>query len=302
MSKVETENKGMVFQIQRFCTDDGPGIRTTVFLKGCHINCQWCHNPEGKSREKNIAINFVRCVHCGKCTTVCPCHTIENSVHKFDSSKCVLCGKCIDVCPTKAISFCGSWMTVPEVMEKVLADAGFYQNSLGGLTISGGEMLLQPEFAVALLKEAHKEGIHTCIETSGTRDYSILSSVAEHSDLILYDVKETNSENHKKYTGVYNEQILENLRKLNADNHKVLLRCVIVPGVNDREEHFDKLAQLYNELENVVDVQILPYHELGKGKNERYGINLDKYKFIVPDVAQVDKWKQYLNSKKTKII
>lgn len=288
---------GTVFQIQHFCTDDGPGIRTAVFLKGCHLNCLWCHNPEGKSMSPIIAINLVRCVTCGGCATICNTHRIEDGKHLYDASNCIACGKCIEVCLAEAISFCGKKLTVSDVMEQVLADQGFYEGSGGGMTISGGEMLLQPEFSYALLKAAKEQGIHTCIETSGAVKYETLAHVAEYADILLYDIKETDDENHKKYVGIGNQLIIDNLRKLNQLGKQVIIRCPIIPGVNDRNEHFDAIASLYNELECIQEVQILPYHELGTGKQERYGIQMETEQFHVPEEEQIKEWKVYLKSK-----
>ncbi len=294
------EYYGTVFQIQHFCTDDGPGIRTTVFLKGCHLDCAWCHNPEGKSMNPIIAINLVRCIKCGGCATICNNHRVEEGNHFYDASNCIACGKCIEICPAEAISFCGKHMTVSDVMEQVLADKGFYEGSGGGVTISGGEMLLQPEFSHALLKAAKEEGIHTCMETSGAVKYETLAYVAEHADLLLYDIKEIDDENHKKYVGIGNKLILDNLRKLNQLGKKVIIRCPMIPGVNDRNKHFDVIARLYNELECIQEVQILPYHELGTGKQDRYGIKMEIEQFHVPDEKLVIEWKAYLKSRMTR--
>ncbi len=294
------ECQGTVFQIQHFCTDDGPGIRTTVFLKGCHLDCAWCHNPEGKSMNPIIAINLVRCIQCGSCTTICNNHKIVGGNHSYDASNCTVCGKCIEACPAEAISFCGKKMTVSEVMEEVLADKGFYEGSGGGMTISGGEMLLQPEFSYALLKAAKEQGVHTCIETSGAVTYETLAYVVKYADLVLYDIKETDDENHKKYVGIGTQLIIDNLKKLNQLGKPVMIRCPIIPGVNDRTEHLDTIASIYNELANIQDVQILPYHELGTGKEDRYGIQMKSAQFHVPEEDMVREWKAYLRSKMTR--
>ncbi len=198
------------------------------------------------------------------------------------------------VCPVGAISLCGKRMTVEEVMDQVLADQGFYDSSNGGMTLSGGEVLLQPDYAYALLKAAKEHGIHTCIETSGAREFEILEHVVENADMVLYDIKETNTENHQKYVGIGNELILDNLRKLNALGKHIIIRCPIIPGVNDRREHLDAVIALYHEFDCVEDIQILPYHELGTGKQDRYGITMEESKFTVPEEKVANEWKQYI--------
>lgn len=289
--------KGIVFQIQRFCTDDGPGIRTTVFLKGCMLDCKWCHNPESNEIQPNIALDFTRCVNCGACASICSCHEIKNGKHIFNGKDCVKCGKCIEICRAKALSFCGKEMSTEEILNEVKSDMPFYKHSGGGLTLSGGEILYQSKFARDILQEAKKLGIHTCIETTGAASYEKLSSLAEFTDVILYDVKETDSINHKKYIGIGNELILDNLAKLNRDNHCVIMRCPIIPAVNDRYEHFDKLIEIYNTHKNIIDIQLLPYHQLGKGKAERYGMMETFVEFEVPKKEISNQWKTYIKER-----
>lgn len=289
-----SESTGIVFQIQRFCIDDGPGLRTTIFLKGCHLNCSWCHNPEGKSKKISLSMDYTRCIHCGLCTTVCSCHEIKDSKHIYNSKSCTACGKCIDICPAKAISYCGKKMTVSEVLHEVKSDMNFYKTSSGGLTLSGGEVLLQPTFAAAVLESAQKLGIHTCIETSGAATWNTLYTIIKYADLILLDIKETNDIQHQKYIGISNKIILSNLEKLQELKKHVILRCPIIPGVNDRDSHFNTLAKIFSTYSYIEDIQILPYHNLGTGKTDRYGILDSLDSFNKPSDETISNWKKYL--------
>lgn len=286
--------KALIFKIQKFCTDDGPGIRTTVFFKGCPLNCLWCHNPEGLSNKPILAIDFSKCVNCGACANVCSCHSLLENKHRYSAENCVVCGKCIDVCKAKAIDICGVYMSVDEIMKQVMADKFFYQSSGGGITISGGEPLMQSDFARELLKTAKEKGIHTCVETSSGVSFEKIEKVMDYVDLFLCDVKETNNHNHKKFIGVGNKLIIENIKKLNEHGKKMILRCPIIPSVNDNTEHFDNLIELYNLLENAVSIQLMPYHLLGQGKSQRYGIDLTDTAFIPADTQTVKSWNEYI--------
>lgn len=287
------ETTGLVFNIQKFCTDDGPGIRTTVFLKGCHLRCAWCHNPEGLSRHPQLEYKSIHCVLCGRCQAVCPMgvHSFSDGIHKIDRSKCSGCGRCVDACEYKALSFCGETMTAQQVLRIALADRDFYFPD-GGITISGGEPLLQPEFVLALGTLAKQENIHVCLETSGALPFSVFEKILPVVDLFLFDLKETDRANHLHYTGISNDLPLENIRRLDALGKPIVVRCPIIPGVNDREEHFEALAKLYTSLKSAKGIQLMPYHRLGQGKTIRFGSTSDE--FPVPSPEEKQKWNQRL--------
>lgn len=293
----DTKSTAIIFNIQKFCTDDGPGIRSTVFLKGCPLHCVWCHNPEGIDINPILDYNAALCINCQLCDTVCKmgCHSFDRATHKIDRKKCSACGNCVDVCPTNAINMCGKKMTVDEVVKIVLADKAFYKKSGGGATISGGEATMQIQFTKDLLAELKQNGIHTCVETSGFTTEQELQDIAPYTDLFLYDIKETNNDNHIKYTGVSNEIILKNIKMLDDRGYKVFIRCPIIPNINDRRDHFGELMRLKNSLNNCVGIQIVPYHRLGTGKLDRFGIDGENYLFEVPTPSDIAKWSQYIS-------
>ncbi len=293
---------GTVFNIQKFSINDGPGIRTTVFLKGCPLNCLWCHNPESKSTKTEVFYNFEKCVGCARCGNICPngCHIIEDGKHIYNREKCITCGECTENCFTEALETVGEIKTVDEVMREVLKDKDFYENSGGGMTISGGEPMLQFEFTYELLKRAKAEGIHTCIETCGFTKKENLIKIAPLVDIFLFDYKETNPIKHKEFTGVSNESIIENLKMLDSMGCKTILRCPIIPTLNDREEHLCGIAELANSLENIIEINIEPYHPLGSSKamflNKEYPLK----ELTFPANEMVEEWINTI-SMKTKI-
>jgi pyruvate formate lyase activating enzyme len=240
---------GNIFDIQRFCTSDGPGIRTTVFFKGCPLKCLWCHNPESQKKEQQIMFYPEKCKGCGRC---------KNADENF-------------VCYNDARRLCGKTVTVDEVMETVLRDKIFYENSGGGVTLSGGEPLYQAAFALDILKAAKGKNIHTAIETCGFATKEDLLAVAEYTDLFLFDYKETNAALHREFTGVDNSVIIENLRLLDSHGKQTILRCPIIPGCNNRHEHYEGIAALANSLDHVLGIEIEPYHSLGESKYTALG-------------------------------
>ena len=275
--------KNIVFDIQRFCLNDGPGIRTTVFLKGCNLNCKWFHNPESKLNIPQIMLNESKCTSCLECFNICSCHFIdENGKHQINRNKCSTCGKCVDAC-SGALEICGKEMTAKEIIDIVLKDKAFYENSGGGLTISGGDPLYNIEFTKNILIEAKKYNLHTAIETSGYCSKEKLIEIIPYVDLFLYDYKETDLSLHKEFTGVSNEAIINNLFILNELKKPIILRCPIIPSFNDRGEHFRSIGEIAEKLENILRIEILPYHLLGKDKFNHLGI-----KYELKDIYPAD--------------
>jgi pyruvate formate lyase activating enzyme len=293
-NKQDIKQAGRIFNIQYFCVHDGPGIRTTVFLKGCPLRCLWCHNPEGISKKKLLSFAEQKCVLCGACVNVCPeVHNIVDGKHTIAWDACIQKGNCARSCITKALDIVGRDITVEEVAKDVMREKRFYENGEGGVTVSGGEPGMQPDFLFELLRTLKKEQVHIALETSGFCDYKIYEKVLPFVDLFLYDCKETDPELHKKFTGVDNALILENLRKLHRVGAKILLRCPVISGLNDRDDHFKGIAALSAELENLAGVEVLPYHKLATSKIERMGLEKQQeFEQIPRDLS--DKWSETL--------
>jgi glycyl-radical enzyme activating protein len=283
---------GLVFDIQRFAVHDGPGIRTTVFLKGCPLRCLWCHNPESIDPRPEIAWRPERCIGCLACVGVCPhgCHRAEAGGHVFDRASCVRCGLCTEQCWSGALERVGREMTVAQALEPVLADRPFYASSGGGMTISGGEPLHQAEFTTALLAAAKAEGLHTCLDTSGQAAWERLEAVLPHVDIFLFDVKETEPEAHRRLTGADGRLILANLEGLSAAGASIVFRCPIVPGLNDRPAHLAAIGVLASRLPGVRRVDLLPYHRLGSAKLASIGREAAPAADRTPEAAETAAW------------
>lgn len=277
---------GTIYDVQGFSLQDGPGIRTTVFLKGCPLRCPWCHSPESQQFYPQLSWLSIRCVgieKCGKCLNACPVSAItpgERTEHPttqeevqlihIDRSLCTNCGDCATVCYQKALYISGTDYTVQEILQRVCKDMPFYENSGGGVTISGGEPLSQPEFVLQFLKRLKECNIHTALDTTGHVSGEILERVLPYTDLFLYDLKQMDSEQHRLVTGVANERILENAQRIAGAGAKMQIRIPVIPDFNDSEESIRETGMFCRSLGSAVTVvQLLPYHNLGVMKYQR---------------------------------
>jgi pyruvate formate lyase activating enzyme len=266
---------GRVFNVQRFSVHDGPGIRTTLFLKGCPLRCQWCDNPESQRGEPQIVFWRERCIQCNACLDACPRAAVAvdaDGRKQVLTDRCDLCGLCIEECYAGALERIGRAMTVANAIAQVEEDRAFYDRSGGGVTLSGGESLSQPEFSRRILQGCRARGIHTAIETSGYASWSTWQTLLPHLDLILYDLKEVDSSEHQRGTGVPSELILDNLRQLANTGKPIIVRRPVIPGFNDTPESITALAHFLRELGTIQEINLLPYHRFGRGKYEQLEI------------------------------
>ncbi|WP_413113861.1 glycyl-radical enzyme activating protein [Thaumasiovibrio sp. DFM-14] len=264
---VEAMTTGTVFNIQKFSVHDGPGIRTTVFLKGCPLRCKWCSNPESQTFSPSVLFDKNKCIECGLCINACTKGAMSRDKNKkVDTSKCVGCGECANVCPTKALILSGKKMTVAEVIDEVKKDVIHYRRSSGGMTLSGGEPLAQPEFTEALLRSAKANGIHTAIETTGLAAPEVLDRIIPLLDVVLMDIKNLFPEKHIEFTGVENKQILRNAIHISKLAKQVSIRVPVIPGFNDDEQSIKAIATFATHMSNVTRLHLLPYHNYGQGK------------------------------------
>lgn len=289
---------GIVFDIQKFSVNDGPGVRTAVFMKGCQMKCVWCHNPESLSSKKQLAFNAQKCSGCRRCEQICP-----NDVHSFTADgrhtvnfdACQTCGLCVDACMQDALKIYGKEMSVDDVFAEIIKDKIYFDKSGGGVTLSGGEALKQFDFCLALAKKCQQNGIHVCIETNGASKKQHYQAIAPYVDLFLFDYKATGDKLHKQLTGMTRKLVDANLQALNEIEAQVILRCPIIPGYNLSDEHFTAIAKLGESMANIQKVEVLPYHNFGKGKateiGKDYSVEAD-----LPEDDTVNQWVSKIKS------
>ena len=260
---------GTVFHIQRFSVHDGPGIRTTVFLKVCPLRCRWCHNPESWEPDPEIAVIESRCMHCGACLDVCPRKEFREET-SFWEVRCLRCGVCVESCPTGARQIAGRRMTSAEVVREVAKDRIFFDDSGGGITISGGEPLFQSEFLQSLLIGLREQGFHTAVDTSGFCPPEHLDTIVPLTDLFLFDIKLMDNTKHIQYTGVSSQLIHENLKRLGRNHSRIWIRIPVIPGINDDEKNLLASARFAASIPGVEQIHLLPYHHTGVAKFHRF--------------------------------
>jgi pyruvate formate lyase activating enzyme len=271
MNKVDYEMEGVLFNIQRYSLHDGPGIRTIPFFKGCPLSCKWCSNPESQHPQPELIFKKNDCIRCGKCIAVCKQQALSvNNTFFVDRERCIQCGACTQVCPTQALEMKGKRMTIADVMRELQKEENLYRRSGGGITLSGGEPLAQPEFARELLKACKERGWHTAIETTGFTTPEVIADVFPYVDLALADIKAINPTVHQENTGMGNTQILENLLRISFLT-KVIVRIPVIPGVNDNTGEIHQIAEFARLMSSVDTIHLLPYHEYGENKYNLLG-------------------------------
>mgnify|MGYP005629501587 FL=1 len=280
----------LIFDIKKFAIHDGPGIRTTVFFKGCPLACWWCHNPEALLPGQELVLFEEKCIACGECFRVCSQQAHEqlpDGTRVYHRDRCVLCGACTEVCYAEALVMEGRQVTVEELMVELRKDIPFYQNSGGGITLSGGEPTLQHEFALALLQQCKTEKLHTAVDTSGQTPWRVFESLLPYIDLVLYDIKHIDGNSHRTHTGSHNERILENLKRLGDTGTPIEIRMPVIPTINDDEQDIEETARFLAGINGITRVEVLPYHKLGAAKYKRLGREYQLPEAEPPEAAKM---------------
>lgn len=285
------EKKLTVFDIQRFSVNDGSGVRTLIFFKGCPLRCRWCHNPESLCRERELMYFAARCTGCRACEKVCPneVHSFKGGIHRVDHSKCRKCGSCLSVCCYNALSVIGREYTIKELLEKVQVDRPYF-GTTGGVTLSGGEPMYQGENVILLAEAFYHAGINVCMETCGFAKTELYEKIAPYIDCFLYDYKATPGNEYKRLTGVDSNLIIENLSRLDELGKKIILRCPMIPGYNDTKIHLEMIAKLSWKYLRIEYVEILPYHSIGEAKREQLGKERNMSGLLGASAEQKEKW------------
>lgn len=292
-------SQGLIFDLRKYSILDGPGIRTTVFFKGCLLRCLWCHNPEGQSFTPELMIRPGRCLkECSECLSVCePAALVKTAdIPVLDRNRCTACRICADVCPTQAIEIVGRRVDVSEVISEIEKDRIFFEESGGGVTFSGGEPLSQPDFLDALLSQCRKKDIHTAVDTCGFAPGEVLDKIADKVDLFLYDLKLMDEGKHKEFTGESNEGILENLKRLAEKQKNIVIRLPLIPNINDDEQNLSRIAEFLCSLKGISQIGLLPFHRLGMEKYKGLQKRNPSENFASPSAEKLEKIKRDLTS------
>lgn len=287
--------KGFIFDIKRFAVHDGPGIRTTIFLKGCSLHCSWCHNPESYSPKPQLAYYEHKCINCGECVLVCPAgaHKMQDGQHVFNREKCIACGRCEEVCLGKALRLYGREIIVDEAVQAVLEDKTFYDRT-GGCTLSGGEPLLQVDFCEAVFKVLKCENIHCAIDTCGSVGWEKFEKVLPYTDMFLFDLKHMDAKRHMEYTSRPNELILENLKRLSQLSMPIEICIPMIPGFNTDKKSITAFGEFLGKLDNITDIKLLAYHDLARSKFAALGMEDTMPKVDLPTDRQMSEFVKQL--------
>ena len=286
---------GKIFDIARFSLNDGPGIRTVIFLKGCPLHCVWCHNPESRNPAPELLFSPEKCIGCRECFNICShhAHNIINREHHLQRDLCTGCGKCADVCFSGALELAGRSETAADILAEADRDRMYYGDK-GGLTLSGGEPLFQPDFAETLLRGAKERGWTTALETCGMSNPEIIKRMLPLTDFWLFDIKAVNNEKHRRFTGYSNELILANLELLDKTGAYIELRCPLIPGWNDSDSDLMAIRNLADSLKRRPNIHIEPFHPFGRSKLTRLGLPAEEDARI-PEKTDIEKWEKFLH-------